>query len=59
MQQFDAIFKIFGRAIFEAMEVKGLRFEVVEVTLRLRPRNFEIIPESLAANLEKVRQTSV
>ena len=27
--------------------------------LRLRPRNFVIISESLAANLEKVRQTSV
>ena len=27
--------------------------------LRLRPRNFAIIPESLAANLEKVRQTTV
>ena len=59
MQKFDAIFKIFGRAIFEAMEVKGLRSEVIEVVLRLRPRNFEIISESLAANLEKVRQTSV
>ncbi len=41
------------------MEVKGLRSEVIEVVLRLRPRNFRIIPESLAANLEKVRQTSV
>ena len=31
MQQFDVIFKIFGRAIFEAIEVKGpqmLNFEV-------------------------------
>jgi hypothetical protein len=31
MQQFDAIFKIFGRAVFEAIEVKGrsmLNFEV-------------------------------
>ena len=27
--------------------------------LRLQPWNFAIIPESLAANLEKVRQTSV
>ena len=27
--------------------------------LRLRPRNFAIISESLTANLEKVRQTSV
>ena len=59
MQKFDAIFRIFGRAIFEAMEVKGLRFEVIKVTLKLRPQNFAIISESLAANLEKVRQTSV
>ena len=31
MQQFDVIFKIFGRAVFEAIEVKGpqmLNFEV-------------------------------
>ena len=28
-------------------------------SLRLQPRNFSIISESLAANLEKVRQTSV
>ena len=31
MQKFDAIFKIFGRAIFEAIEVKGLRSEAIEV----------------------------
>ena len=59
MQKFDAFFEIFGRAVFEAIEVKGLRSEVIEVMLMLRPRNFAIIPESLAANLEKVRQTSV
>ena len=28
-------------------------------SLRLQPRNFAIISESLAANLEKARQTSV
>jgi hypothetical protein len=39
--------------VFEAIEVKGLRYEVIEVT------TFAIIPESLPANLEKVRQTSV
>ena len=43
MHQFDVIFKIFGRAVFEAMEVKGFRFEVVEVTLGLRPQNFALV----------------
>ena len=44
---------MFGVAIFEAIEVKGrsmLNFEVMTST---------IISESLAANLEKVRQSSV
>jgi hypothetical protein len=37
MQQFDVIFKIFGRAIFEVIEVKGprmLNFEVGSQTFR-------------------------
>ena len=42
---------MFGRVVFEAIEVKG--------HLRLRPQNFLANSESLAANLEKVRQTSV
>ena len=36
MQQFGAIFKIFGRAVFEAIEVKGrsmLNFETVTFDL--------------------------
>jgi len=37
MPRFDALFEIFGRAVFEAMEDKEFRFEVVEVTLRLQP----------------------
>ena len=52
---FKAIFKTFGQAVFEAIEVKGVRCWI----LRLQPRNFVIISESLAANLEKVRQASV
>ena len=44
-----------GRAVFEAIEVKGR----LKLILRLQPRNFVIISESLAANLKKVRQTSV
>ena len=40
--------KIFGRAVFEAIEVKG--------RLML---DSAIIAEELAANLKKVRQTSV
>jgi hypothetical protein len=59
MQQFGAIFKIFGRAVFEAIEVKGRSMLNFAQILRLRPRNFSIISESLAANLKKVRQTSV
>jgi hypothetical protein len=59
MQQFGAILKIFGRAVFEAIEVKGRLMLNFAQILRLRPRNFSIIPESLAANLKKVRQTSV
>ena len=51
MQQFDVIFKIFGRAVFEAIEVKGPLMLNFEATT--------IISESLAANPEKVRQTSV
>ena len=53
MHWFEASFKMFGVAIFEAIEVKGrsmLNFEVMTST---------IISESLAANLEKVRQSSV
>ena len=43
---------IFGQAIFEAIEVKGR-------SMLIFPRNFVIISESLAANLEKITQTSV
>ena len=32
MQQFDAIFKIFVRAVFEAIEVKGRLMLIFEVT---------------------------
>ena len=59
MQQFDVIFKIFGRAVFEAIEVKGRSMLNFAQILRLQHRNFSIISESLAANLKNVRQTSV
>jgi hypothetical protein len=59
MQQFGAIFKIFGRAVFEAIEVKGRSMLHFARILRLQPQNFSIISESLAANLKKARQTSV
>jgi hypothetical protein len=59
IQQFGAISKIFGRAVFEAIEVKGLLMLNFAEILRLRPPNFSIFSESLAANLKKVRQTSV
>ena len=55
MHWFKAIFKMFGVALFEAIEVKGqsmLNFEAAT-------SNFVIISESLAANLEKERQGSV
>ena len=32
MQQFGAIFKIFGKAVFEAIEVKGRKMLNFEVT---------------------------
>ena len=48
MHSFEASFKMFGRAIFEAIEVKGCS--------RLQPQNFLDSSESLAANLKKVRQ---
>jgi hypothetical protein len=47
LHRFETIFKIFARAVFEAIEVK-----------RRLMLNF-LISESLAANLEKVRQASV
>jgi hypothetical protein len=59
MQQFGEIFEIFGRAVFEAIEVKGRSMLNFARILRLRPPNFSIISESLAVNLKKVRQTSL
>ena len=55
MHWFEVIFKMFCSAVFEAVEVKGqsrLNFEAAT-------SKFVIGYESLAANLEKVRQTSV
>ena len=49
------IFKIFVHAVFEAMRSKDNQ----DWILRLPPQNFAIISKRLAANLEKVRQTSV
>ena len=60
----DAIFSIYGRnriISWHFFEFSLGPFEVVEVNddqcwiLRLRPRNFAIIPETLAPNLEKVK----
>ena len=44
---------MFCSAIFEAIEVKG------QSRLNFEAQNFVISSENLAANLEKVRQTSV
>ena len=42
MQEYDAIFKIFGRAVFEASEVKELSRLNFEVTI-LKNSNFYLL----------------
>jgi hypothetical protein len=48
------ILKYLAEPFLRPLRSKGIQCWI----LRLRPRNFTIISESLAANLEKVRQTS-
>ena len=55
MQQYEAILKYLAEPSLRPLRSKYVRCWI----LRLWPRNFAIISESLAANLEKVRQTSV
>ena len=53
---FEAIFKMFGASVFEVIVVRGClmwKFKVMTSKILV------IITESLAANLKKVRQTSV